>query len=198
MEMGKNKHIDEALMKFLNNDINGFNELYEIFHKKIYGYCLKRGLSNALAEEIVQEVFIKVWNSRAQIDPSGNVQAYIYSIAKNLIVDEFKKYVKRKAAEDYQIHLLHPTNVTQNTVDDHEIERMVKETLNGLPEKRRLVFEMSRFQGLTNRAIATELGISVKMVEAHISQALVTFRHVLHKNEIVLFWMISIYLSSEI
>lgn len=132
--MGKNNHTEEALMKFLNNDINGLNELYEMFHKKIYGYCLARGLSPAIAEEIVQDVFVKVWNSKAQIDPLGNVQAYIYSIAKNLIVDEFKKYVKRKAAEDYQIHLLHPTNVTQNTVEDNEIEKMVQEALNSLPE----------------------------------------------------------------
>ena len=156
-----------------------------MYHKKIYFFCIKNGLCADDSEEIVQEVFVKFWNSRSTIDPNKNVQAYLYTIAKNTLFDEYKNRIKRKAAEDYQLHILQPTNSTQDTLDYNELEALIAKTLQSLPEKRKLVFELSRFKGLSHKEIATQMGITVKTVEAHLTLALQEFRAVFKQAEII-------------
>ncbi|MEQ9443451.1 MAG: RNA polymerase sigma-70 factor [Cyclobacteriaceae bacterium] len=167
------------------NDQRGFDWLFDTYHKNIYFFCTQRGISTEDAEEIVQEVFIKLWLSRSKIDPQGNVQAYIYTIAKNVLMDEFKKRIKQKAAENYQVYLLQPENETQNRVEFNETNQLFRITLNKLPEMRRIVFELSRYQGMSNKEIAQKLGISVKTVETHMTLALNNLREVFKKSEII-------------
>ena len=159
-----------------NDDQTGFDQLFEMYHEKIYYFSLHYGLGPADSQEIVQEVFVKFWHSRKKIDPSKNVQAYLYKIAKNVILDEFKRRVKQKAAEDYQFRLLQAENYTQHAVVYNELERLVTKILRELPEKRRLAFELSRYEGLSNKEIAREMGITVKTVETHLALALQSFR----------------------
>ncbi|MDN5210803.1 RNA polymerase sigma-70 factor [Fulvivirgaceae bacterium BMA12] len=177
--------LKKAIREMKNNDQIVFDELFERYHRKIYFFCLHSGLSPADSEEIVQEVFIKIWHGRKNLDPSKNVKAYLYKIAKNAMLDEFKRRIKQKAAEDYQVRLWLPENHTQNSVDYNELEELVAETLKGLPEKRRLVFELSRYKGLSNKEIAKEMDITVKTVESHLTHALKNFKAVFKKAEII-------------
>lgn len=168
-----------------NNDHSGFDQLFALYHKKIYYFCLKSGLNTDESEEIVQEVFVKFWESRKNLDPSKSVQAYLYKIAKNITIDEFKRRIKQQAAEEYQLRLLQPQNDTQNNVAYNELEQLITNTLRNFPEKRRLVFELSRHKGLSNKEVAREMGISVKAVEEHIKLALQNFRSIFKKSEII-------------
>ncbi|MEQ8471995.1 MAG: RNA polymerase sigma-70 factor [Marinoscillum sp.] len=177
--------IKKAIQNMINNDQKAFDQLFDMYHKKIYFFCIKNGLNSEDSEEIVQEVFVKFWNSRKGIDPTKNVQAYLYTIARNTMFDEFKKRIKRKAAEDYQIHLLQPSNNTQETIALNELEGLIVKTLKELPEKRKMVFELSRYKGLSNKEIAREMGITVKTVEAHLTLALQEFRTVFKQAEIM-------------
>lgn len=172
-------------------DIEGFNLLFEIFHARIYHFGIKHGLDADHSKEIVQEVFVKIWVSRHQIDRSKNVNSYIYAIAKNVIYDEFKSRIKQQASENYQIHMLEPTNGTQDNLEANEVKEIISEVLESLPEKRRIVFEMSRFQGLSNKQIAKEMGVSLKTVEAHITLALNFFKKVFKHHEIILLILIN-------
>ena len=168
-----------------NDDQRGFDQLFEMYHKKIYFFCIKNGLNDEDSQEIVQEVFVKFWGSRKNLDPSKNIQSYLYTIAKNTMLDEFKRRIKQKAAEDYQLRLLQPENHTQNSVNYNELQEIIADTLRNLPEKRRLVFELSRYRGFSNKEIAIEMGISVKTVEAHLTLALQSFRTVFKRAEII-------------
>lgn len=177
--------LDQAIRLLNNGDQRGMDYIFQAYHKKIYFFVIKLGMSNAIAEELVQDVFVKVWNSKQYIKESGNIQSYIYTIAKNVVIDEYKRQVKRKAAEDYQIHLMNPSNDTERRVEYNELKSTIGKILEKLPEKRRMVFEMSRFEGKKNREIAEEMGISIKTVETHLTLALQTFKSSLKNVEAV-------------
>ncbi|WPR75186.1 RNA polymerase sigma-70 factor [Algoriphagus sp. NG3] len=153
-----------------------FDEIYNLSHKKIYSFSVRYGLSVADAEEITQEVFVRLWDKRNSLDIGKSIQSYIYKIAKNIIVDEFKKKIKIQASQAYQMNLIVPVNNVQEDMDYKDLKNLMEETLLELPERRRKVFELSRINGLSHKEIALELGISIKTVENHLNLALHNFR----------------------
>ena len=181
--MDDQEKIAVARMKL--NDPSGFDHLFYAYHKKIYYFCLKNGLNEQDSQEVVQEVFTKFWLTRKKLDPSRGIQAYLYKIAKNQIIDEFRKRVKRKAAEVYQIRLLETKKYDHQEMEYQELVSLIRDTLRSLPEKRRIAFELSRYSGLSNQEIANEMGISIKTVELHLKLALQTFRNIIKQSEIM-------------
>ncbi|MEM9327028.1 MAG: RNA polymerase sigma-70 factor [Bacteroidota bacterium] len=169
-----------------------FRFLYDHFHRILLGYCIKNGHLKDDAAEIVQEVFCRFWMNGDSVGKNQKIQAYLFAIAKNVIVDRYRKLIKDKAAKDYQYHFLTATNDTEEMVYFNDLKQEIERTFNTLPEVRKLVFQMSRFKGYSNAEIAGELGISVKTVEGHISKALKAFRQELGQSAetlILIFWL---------
>lgn len=162
-------------MELKQGDSFAFKSIYDIYHKKIGVFCLNNGLSMEDAQEVVQDVFVKLWTSRYEINLNKNFESYLFTIAKHLIIDKFRKLVRDRAARKYQIYTLHPVNTTENEVLYNDLQEKVKEIIDSLPEMRKLVFYMSRVKELSNKEIALELGISIRTVENHISIALKLF-----------------------
>ena len=181
----------EYLQERLRLGDNGaFEEIYKRYQGKIYGFCINNGQSKSDAEEVLQDVFFKLWIKRKKLTSGGNLQAYLFTLARNVIIDKYRQLMKRKAMVDYQIHFLEPENETENAVLFNELNAEIQKTLNSLPQLCKLVFQMSRLKGYSNREIAEELNISIKTVENHISRALRVFREKFGKN-IAVFLLLS-------
>lgn len=178
-----NAELSLLLQKVKLGDKKAFEEIYHRYHSRISGFCLKNGQTQADTEEVVQEVFLKLWTLRAQIDPNKNIEAFIIKISKNIIVDKFRRLVRHRAAQDYQIYTLRPVNNTEEEINYKELRDQISEIIDTLPEIRRLVFQMSRVQDLSNQEIAIELGISIRTVENHISKALQAFNENFRNQE---------------
>ncbi len=163
------------IQKLKLGDEDAFREIYILFHGRIAAFCLGHQMSQEDAKEVVQETFIKLWESRSAIESDKNFEGYIYRIAKNLIIDRFRRITREKAARSYQIYMLGTENSTENKILHDELEVQIQATIESLPKIRRLVFHMSRVRGLSNREIAKELNISIRTVETHISKALQSF-----------------------
>ena len=189
------QHIKELVCRLSKGDKKAFDEIYGLFHKKIYSFCTTYGLPVEDAEEITQEVFVKLWINRKNIDSGRSLNAYLYKIGKNIIIDEFKKKIKAQATQVYQMSLIVPSNNVEEVMDYNDLKNIVDETLLFLPERRREVFELSRNKGLSHKEIAEELGISVKTVENHLTLALNHFREALQKTNVIWYalWLISIF-----
>lgn len=179
--------LKELAGRLKNGDIKAFDEIYHLFHKKIYFFCLRYGVSQEVAEGITQEVFVKLWLKKSGIDLEKCFQSYLFKISKNILIDAFQKKIKVQAAQNYHMTLILPTNNVEESMDYLDLKNLIDETLMELPERRREVFELSRSKGLSHKEIAKELGISTKTVENHLTLALNEFRNALQKTNVQLF-----------
>ncbi len=160
----------------------GFRFIYDCFHKVLIGFCMNNGQSREEAIEITQEVFCRLWAKMDSLKKDQNIQSYLFTISKHTIIDNYRLKVREKLANEHSLGYLSNQNETEKTVLHNELKNEIQETFDKMPEMRKLIFQMSRFKGRSNKEIAEEVGISIKTVEGHISKALKMFREKLGKN----------------
>jgi RNA polymerase sigma-70 factor (family 1) len=175
------KELQAIIIMLKDGDKPAFDKLFHMFHSRIFHFCRHYHLAKEEAEEIVQEVFLKVWLNRAAIDVDQNMQSFIYTIAKNLIFNGFKRKIYQKAAYDYHISQQGNFNMEQDIICS-DLSRMIENAINELPQKRRMIFNLSRKEGLSNKEIAERLDISLKTVESQMRLSLQFLRQVLKSN----------------
>jgi len=161
-------------------DANEFKQLFLRLQPRLYAYCCKYIGDSELAKDIVQECFMNLWDNKAEMEVSH--ESYMFRAVHNRCVSHFRSLkvhhdyedsVKQKL-KDIEIHPETPYPLTELYVK--EISELLKHCVEKLPEMRRKVFTMSRQQGMKNKEIADELGVSVRTVEAQIYQALKVIR----------------------
>lgn len=154
------------------NSIKGFKKVYDEFAPKLYGLCLTGTKNQELSEDIVQEVFCKVWEKRHKIDTSLPLENYLITLAKHKMIDHFRKNKTEKNKKS----TLRPIIALETTPEDlaiyNEQKSLALTVLKKFPLKTKRIFLLSRKHGMTNKEIAMELIITEKSVEYHISKAL--------------------------
>ena len=154
-------------------DQTSFKELYLLYAPKLFSFSLKYLSSHDEAEEIVQEVFIRIWEKRNNIDENQSFSSYIIQAAKHRIFNGFRKKVNEQAYLDFLIHADKSSkNFTQLEVEYQEVKRKAENAIEAMPPKRQEIFRLSREAGLKNKEIAEKLQISIKTVENQMGQAL--------------------------
>lgn len=160
------------IKQFNAGDKNAINELHALYSNKLYRFAFGYLKSDADALDVVQEVFIRLWSSRNELKKNSNIEALLFTIAKNTIITAFRKRISEK---EYVEHL--KTIVVKNSLDTEQqvdysiLSDKVKELINQLPQQRQRIYLLSKEKGLTNKEIAENLGISIKTVEDHITKA---------------------------
>ena len=126
-----------------------------------------------IAEDVVQDCFIKLWEKKDELKISGNITAYLARMVRNKSLD----YIKKKKLQTTELNETYQAGfIAENTLETADLQSKIDKTLDNLPEKCRQVFVLSRFEEMSYKEIAAELDISKKTVEAHISKALKSFR----------------------
>ena len=131
--------------------------------------------SSAIAEDIVQDVFLKIWRNRSQLDHQQSVKAYLYRAAINTALNYLEKTKYNSSLDD--AHEYTPSaNNTDDTIAYQETEQRIQNAIDTLPPKCKVVFTLSRFEEQSYAEIAQTLDISVKAVEKHMGKALKILR----------------------
>ncbi|MGV8095079.1 MAG: RNA polymerase sigma factor [Mangrovibacterium sp.] len=169
-----NKINQELMIRLKNGDMVAFDLLYEQYSHKLFSFVLKILKNETDAEEIVQEVFVRLWESRFHIDDSKLLNSFIFTIAYNHSIDLIRKRINNKK---YLEHLKYSSAVhaVPSQVDEFEFEELndqVKKLIADLPERQRQIYLLHREEGLTYSEIANRLGISKNTVENHMTRAL--------------------------
>jgi len=161
---------------------DGFKQIFETWYPRLLRFA-KEYVGDE-AEDILQNVFLKLWEKRTLLSADTNLNAYLLTMVKNRCMDflNHQKVVERYASHQKTIQQETSFNYyaiskfDPEQMDIEALERLAEKAIAELPEQCRKVFELSRYEGLKYREIAERLGISVKTVETHISNALKILR----------------------
>lgn len=171
------------------NDKKSLEALFRLLYTPLRNYANVIINSKEDAEDIVQEVFLKLWNSRNDLDEYKSIKTYLYVCTKNSCLNWLKH---TKVRSDYARVMAAVYESSSPELSPHEsliandIESDLSIALNELPTQCRKIFELSRFEGLKYHEIASKLNISIKTVETQMSRALVKVRLQLKKHSTTL------------
>jgi RNA polymerase sigma-70 factor (ECF subfamily) len=167
-----------ALAKSLKaSDRDAFETLFNILHQNIFNFILYRIKDQQIAEDLLQDVFYKLWINREKLDEHQSIKNYVYTIADNLILNHIRhlKVVAKHQIESSPPHFI-KADSPQFILEEKEWQSKLSSAIEKLPEKTKVVFLMSRMEDLKYQEIADRLSISVKTVETHMVKALKTLR----------------------
>ena len=160
-------------MAISEGDSCAFEAFYRMEYNNLLHFARSYTKEESVSEDIAQETLMRVWQTRENLNPDGNIRALAFTIAKNLSLDYLRKR-NDNISIDSCIYLEdNSLDVLINTLD---LERLVEKTFLNLPEKIRRTFFMSRHKGLTNKEIAERENVTVKAVEYRITTALKVFK----------------------
>lgn len=187
--MDKLLHTEKELLKKLKEgDSFAFEVLFYKYRNKVKGFAKKMIPSQIDPEEIVQEVFVKLWLKKEIINPEKDLQSYLFSIAKNLVLDHLKSAVSRKlyfVGEHFQHDLLLEDGLDATILENPEEKLLC--LIEQLPERRKEIFCLNRFEGLSYKKIAERLNISENTVDSQIRNALAFLRKEFRKIVVLAF-----------
>lgn len=154
-------------------DKESFRSLYKTYQPEIFAFLLRYLKAIEAAEDITQEVFIELWKNRRNININLSLSSFLFTIAKNKIIDHFRKQQRQTLFNNYFQHYLEFTNTLNEENGGNDVtSRKVDSVINKLPEKRKIVFLLSKKFGLNRREIADFLGISENTVKNQLQEAL--------------------------
>ncbi len=164
---------DRSLVESLKEDeIWAFEALFNQYNRRLYGFALGYLKSPVEAEELVQDVFSKIWEKRRLLKPERSFKHYIFTIAFNLIKKIFIKRSRIRTYLDSKEKIIDFDQSTSNQIDYNFMMERIMILVAKMPTRRRETFVKSRFKDLSVKEIAKEMNISPKTVENQITSAL--------------------------
>ncbi len=173
MDSELNNNDNLLVIRIRNDSKDAFKLLYNRYNKKLYYFSLRYLGNNEEAEELVQSVFIKIWEHRKSLNENMSVKNYIYRSAVNYIYNFLKKKAIRSKFIESELQKGEiQSDSTNEKVLFHDLERSINLIVEKLPLQQQKIFQLSRFEGLSHEEIAKHLDLSVRTVENQIYRAL--------------------------
>ena len=186
----------DLLILLKKGDILAFDSIYEMYSKRLYGFVLRYIKQKEDAEGIVQEVFIKIWETRNKIDIYTSFDSFIFTVAYNITINLLRKRISEHKYQD-RLNSVQQITEADQIIDEiyfKEIKIQLQSLLNKLTPRQKEIFQLSREEGLTHEEIAKKLDISVNTVKNHMVTTLAFIKSHIDKGLIANFLFISLFL----
>ena len=186
---------DSMLIKLLKDgDYDAFEKLFRKYRPVYLRFIRGMVKDDNIADDIAQNIFLKVWTHRESLDETLSLPAYLYVLAKYEIYNHFRSLRIRKTTAFSQVAtsalLENPSiHTPHEELSFNELNAKVTSLIESMPPKRRQIFMMSRFDDMTSKEIGAQLGISPRTVEKHIELAMKDLRSKIQSPVLLLFFM---------
>jgi len=174
------------LSELKHGNEESFKSLYETYQPKIFAFSLRYLKVYEDAEGITQEVFFELWKNRKKINVNLSLSSFLFTIAKNKIIDHFRKLKKQTLFNNYLQYNFNFSNADNlENAGDSVANKQLGAAIKNLPEKRKMVFLLSKKFGLSRKEIADFLGVSESTVKNQLQEAIKYLRQVLPQKSIL-------------
>ncbi|MCG8318562.1 MAG: RNA polymerase sigma-70 factor [Cytophagales bacterium] len=173
MSLNKNHNDEELLQKITLGCKRSFEILFKKYHGPLYYYAFRVFRDEAIADDVVHRVFIKIWDLRKSLSNIKSFRNYIYRVNRNLVAQELNTISRnRKLAEQVADRIVTSINAVEEEVIYNNLEEIANEAIERLPGKRKEIFKLSRQNGFSHKEIAHKLNISENTVKVSVSKSL--------------------------
>jgi RNA polymerase sigma-70 factor, ECF subfamily len=155
-----------------NGDRAVFERIFRVYYPELCGFTLRYLADPMVSEEVIQDLFCKLWHRREELVINTSLRSYLYKAAANHSINHIRHQEMQRKYFNYVGFEVDEMAGGLHHDSDGELSVMVQKALLELPEKRREIFEMSRFEGMKYHEIADKLGIKIKTVETQMTRAL--------------------------
>lgn len=170
------------ILRLIEGDEDAFCELYATYKNRLIYFAMRFLKSREYAEDVFQDAFTVVWQSRRFINPDASFSSYLYTIMRNRILNQLRNAAnEEKLKESILSQALDYTEDTKREVMLNDLKSLISHALQQLTPRQREIFEMSCEAQLSHKEIADKLGISINTVQEHISTSLKLIRTYLIK-----------------
>ena len=174
---------NELLRRTANGDQAAYAMLFNHYWGQIYATAMAFTKSPELSEDIAQDVFAKIWVKKETLREINKFEAFLYTIARNLILDRLRKHVFTKDHEDYLLLYFEESSPNPSRqLEFKEFEATIHAAIDKLPPQQRTAFRLSRFQGLNHEEIAGQMGVSKQSVKSYIVRSIVSLRNIMQEH----------------
>lgn len=186
--------IQQHINKTIAGSYEDFTALYHHFAPRLYSFIYNLTASKFITNDIVQETFIKIWEKREQIDENASFQSYIFTIARNQLLNEFRRQVRNPVFSDFMQTKMEEkgeNSTIEQEMDFDTFKQLLEKAKKKLTPRQIEIFELNKEQGISIRDIAMQLNIKEQVVRNQLSAALHTLRNEM-KNYSFLFFLLFI------
>ncbi len=177
MQMEKKQEESKLMTQLANDCETAFKLIYNRYKNRIYTISIRYLKNPVLAQEVVQDVFLKLWLERKNMKTDLPVEAWLVTVAKNKLINQFKKIAKEwNVLKSYQAEKSSYADDGDSKVLNNEFERQLHSMINCLPQMQKNVFHFAKEDGLTYNEIATKMQISPLTVKTHMARVLEKLR----------------------
>jgi len=170
------------LVELVAGDYKAFRVIYDRYHAKLYDFAMWLSKDRYETEELVQSTFVMIWENRQSIDPGQPFGNYLFTITRNRFYDMLRKKNTEKYYIDYILqHETQESDDVQTQMEEAELQQIIDKLLQKIPERRLLIFRLSRDENLSYKQIASKLNISENTVDTQIRNVLNYLRKELPK-----------------
>jgi len=162
----------ELIEGLKNGSVDDFHELYSIYSGRLFSYCMNFTKREEDAEDIVQDVFVRLWEYRSKIRTDIPAASLLFIMSRNMLVTAYRDLIQSRKYEDYIAYRQSlPAGDPSRALQFKDYLELVKNKVEKLPRSQRRIFILSRFDGLSNEEISETLSLSLQTVKNQLSQA---------------------------
>ena len=184
--------VEDLVFQILQNNEHAFKQLYQMYYPRVVYFITSIVKTRIIAQDLAQDVFVNIWTNKKQLDPTLNLNNYIFVVSRNVAINHLKKemLLLYSSIKPEQLDIS-VDNTIENNLFAKEISLLIEMIVSEMPAQQQSIYRLSREKGMSNEEIANLLNISKKTVENQISLALKDIKQAISIHLIFAFYLLS-------